>query len=311
MKTEIDNSKYPLVSVVTINYDHPEVTCAMLETLTKVTYPNIEIIVVDNASPNDDPSIIKERFPDIIFIQSKKNLGFPGGNDLGIRQSKGKYILLLNNDTEVTESFLEPLVDKMEYDDNIGIVSPKIKFYDPPQLIQYAGITPINLLTIRSKGIGFEEVDKGQYDKDTMQAYAHGAAMMVRREAIEKVGMMADIYFLYYEELDWCYRIRQAGYTIWYVHNSLIYHKESVSTGRLSPFRTYYINRSRWLYMRRHVKGFRLVLAVIYQLFAAFPKNSLFFILKGDFKSLKAYWRAFAWIIIHWNNKKIFENPKL
>jgi len=311
MKTEINTDEYPLVSVVTINFDHPEVTCAMLETLTKVTYPNIEIIVVDNASPNDDPSIIKERFPEIIFIQSEKNLGFPGGNDLGIRQSKGKYILLLNNDTEVTENFLEPLVKKMEEDDNIGVVSPKIKFFDPPQLIQYAGITPINLLTIRSSGIGFEEVDKGQYDKDTLQAYAHGAAMMVRRKAIEKVGMMADIYFLYYEELDWCYRIRQAGYSIWYVHNSLVFHKESVSTGRLSPFRTYYINRARWLYMRRHVKGFRLVLAVIYQLFAAFPKNSIVYIIKRDFKSLNSYWTAFTWIIKNWNNPKIFENPKL
>lgn len=73
----------------------------------------------------------------------------------------------------------------------------------------------------------------------------HGATMMVRKEAIEKVGMMADIYFLYYEELDWCYRIRQAGYKIWYIHNSLIFHKESVSTGRLSPFRTFYINRTK------------------------------------------------------------------
>lgn len=311
MKSSKNASTFPLVSIVSINYDHPEVTCAMLNSMRKISYPNIEIIVVDNASPNDDPAILKQNYPEIIFIQSQTNLGFPGGNDLGIRKAKGKYILLLNNDTEVTPEFLEPLVAKMENNPQIGIVSPKIKFFDPPQLLQYCGITPINLLTIRSKGIGFEEADNGQYDIDTEQAYAHGAAMMVRREAIEKVGMMADIYFLYYEELDWCYRIRQAGYKIWYIHNSLIYHKESVSTGRLSPFRTFYINRARLLYMRRHVKGLNLLFAVLYQIFAAFPKNSLIFILKRDFKSLQSYSKAFAWIIRNWFNPKINENPML
>ncbi len=307
----VTNSNLPLVSIVSINYDHPEVTCAMLESMRKVTYPNVEVIVVDNASPNDDPAIIKQKYPEIVFIQSEKNLGFPGGNDLGIRQASGKYIMLLNNDTEVVPGFLEPLVAKMENDPTIGIVSPKIKFFDPPQLLQYCGISPINLLTIRSKGIGFNEVDNGQYNIDTEQAYAHGAAMMLRREVIEKVGLMADIYFLYYEELDWCFRTRQTGYKIYYVHNSLIYHKESVSTGRFSPLKTYYINRSRWLYMRRHVTGFNLLLAVMYQTLVSIPKNTLVYFIKGDFKNFTAYYNALKWIIKNWFNKSIFENPTL
>ena len=305
------NSELPLISIVSLNYDHPEVTCEMLESLRNVSYKNIEIIIVDNASPNDDPKIIKERFPEITFIKSDKNLGFPGGNDLGIRVAKGKYILLLNNDTEVTPGFLEPLVAKMEQNSNIGIVSPKIKFFAPPQLLQYCGITPINLLTIRSKGIGYEEVDSGQYDCDTEQAYAHGAAMMVRKEAIEKAGMMADIYFLYYEELDWCYRIKQVGYSIWYVHNSLIFHKESISTGRFSPLKTYYINRSRLLYMRRHVKGFNLLIASLFQLLVAFPKNIFVYLIKNDIKNLKAYFKAIWWITKNWFNPQIHINPKL
>jgi len=305
------NNKMPLVSIVSINYDHPEVTCAMLESLRKITYPNIEVIIVDNASPNDDPSIIKQKYPEVIFIQSEKNLGFSGGNDLGIRQAKGKYIFLLNNDTEVTPEFIEPLVKKLESDDNIGIVSPKIKFFDPPQLLQYCGITPINLLTIRSKCIGLNEVDNGQYNYDTEQAYAHGAAMMLKREVLEKVGLMADIYFLYYEELDWCFRARQAGFKIFYVHNSLVYHKESVSTGRLSPLKTYYINRSRWLYMRRHVKNINLGIAIFFQLFVSIPKNTMVYLLKKDFKNLTAYHNALKWVIKNWFNKSIFENPTL
>ncbi len=308
----MNNSKdYPLVSIVSINYDHPEVTCAMLESMRKVTYPNFELIIVDNASPNDDPAIIKKNYPEIIFIQSEKNLGFPGGNDLGIREAKGKYILLLNNDTEVTPGFLEPLVAKMESDEQIGIVSPKLKFYHTPNMIQYAGVSPINLLTIRSNGIGFNKPDNGQFDTDTIQAYAHGAAMMVKREVIEKVGLMADIYFLYYEELDWCSRIRDSGYKIWYVHNSVVYHKESVSTGKLSPFRTFYMNRARLIYLRRHVKGLQLLMAVAFQIFASCPKNTLFYLIKGDFKNLQAYIKAFIWIFINWFNPKIHENPKL
>ena len=138
-----NNSNLPLVSIVSINYDHPEVTCAMLESMRKVTYPNVEVIVVDNASPNDNPAIIKQKYPEVVFIQSEKNLGFPGGNDLGIRQAKGKYIMLLNNDTEVVPGFLEPLVAKMENDPTIGIVSPKIKFFDSPQLLQYPLKAPL------------------------------------------------------------------------------------------------------------------------------------------------------------------------
>ena len=147
----------PLVSIVTVNYDHPDVTCALLGSLKHITYPNIEVIVVDNASPNDDPGIILKMYPDILFIQSKENLGFAGGNNLGIRKAKGKYILLLNNDTEVESEFLEPLVAKLESNSKIGAVSPKIKFFYQPDTIQFSGQAPINPYTFRSYGFGYAE----------------------------------------------------------------------------------------------------------------------------------------------------------
>ena len=145
--------EYPLVSFITVNYDHPEVTLDLLATLRQITYPNIEIIVVDNASPNDDPSILKSKYPEIIFIQSSVNLGFAGGNNLGIRRSRGKYLFFINNDTEVNPDFLEPLVSKCESDPKIGAVSPKIKFYSQPDTIQYCGQAPMNHYTMRSYGI--------------------------------------------------------------------------------------------------------------------------------------------------------------
>ncbi|MFA5727734.1 MAG: glycosyltransferase family 2 protein, partial [Saccharofermentanaceae bacterium] len=220
------------------------------ESLFKITYPNIEVFVIDNGSPDDTPRKIKEQFPQIIYIETGKNLGFAGANNLGISKAQGKYILLLNNDTIVTPGFLEPLVEKMESDPSIGAVSPKIRFFYSPDTIQYAGLTPINPFTIRSRAIGFRETDSGQYENDTITAYAHGAAMMTSLEIFKKVGLMSMAFFLYYEELDWGFRILKAGYKIYYGHNSLVFHKESISTGKQSPLKTYYINRSRLLYMR-------------------------------------------------------------
>ena len=142
MTPALEIMNYPLVSIITINFDHSEVTCQLLSSLRKITYPRVEIIVVDNASPNDDPSVIKMNFPEITFIQSPVNLGFAGGNNLGIRNSKGKYIMLLNNDTEVEPGFLEPLVKRLESNTQIGAVSPQIAFFHQPDLFQFAGSSP-------------------------------------------------------------------------------------------------------------------------------------------------------------------------
>lgn len=301
----------PLVSIVTINFDHPEVTCALLESLRHITYPNVEVIVVDNASPNDDPAIIPASFPEINFIQSNKNLGFAGGNNLGVRQAKGKYILFLNNDTEVDPGFIEPLVDKLESNPSIGGVSPRIKFFFQPDTIQFAGQAPINPYTMRSYGYGYGAKDTGQFDKDTPTSFVHGAAMMIPTEVIKKVGMMAEIYFLYYEELDWGARIRAAGYELWYVHDSLVMHKESMSTGKLTPFKTYYMNRARILYLRRNVHGFSFLISFLYQTFVSVPKNIITFFAKGQRGHGMAYVKAILW---HFKNlfiKDIHTNPVL
>ncbi|MCF8302738.1 MAG: glycosyltransferase family 2 protein [Bacteroidales bacterium] len=299
----------PLVSIVTVTYDHMDVTADMLRSLEKLTYPATEVIVVDNASPNEDPQVLKDQFPAVSLIKNKENVGFAGANNIGIQKANGKYVLLLNNDTEVEPEFLEPLVNKLEHNPDIGAVSPKIKFYHMPNRLQYAGLTHIHPYTIRSRGIGFNKVDKGQYEEDRLTAYAHGACMMVRVEVAKKLGLMSNAFFLYYEELDWGFRIRQAGYKIYYVHNSIIYHKESVSTGKLSPLKTYYLNRSRLLYMRRNVNGFQLFVSVLFQLFLSFPKNTMVYLFQRRIDLLKAYWHALGWHIKNIGNSEIHHSP--
>lgn len=303
--------RFPLVSIITVNYNQAEVTCALIESLNKITYPNFEIIVIDNASPTDDPSIIKKRYPNVIFIQNPINYGFAAGNNFGLMRARGDYVLLLNNDIEVAKDFMEPLIDKLQQNINIGAVSPKIRYYYQPDTIQYAGFTPMNFVTMRNFAIGHREVDKGQYNFDTETFYAHGAAMLVPMEVVKEVGLMSYIFFLYYEEADWCERIKKANYTIHFVHNSTVFHKESVSTGRLSDLKIYYLNRNRLVFMRRNVHGKQFYLGVLYQVFIAIPKNAFLWLLKGKLKLFYAYYRAIGWHLSHLFDQEIHENPKL
>ncbi|MGD1947123.1 MAG: glycosyltransferase family 2 protein [Croceivirga sp.] len=285
----------PLVTIITINYNESKVTLDMLASLEQLTYPNYEVIVVDNASPNESPEIIKEKYPHIHLIKSEKNLGFAGGNNLGVRAAKGEYLLFINNDTEVPARFIEPLVDTLENDVMIGMVSPKIKYHWDQELIQYAGYNPMNHWTIRNSAVGSMQKDDGHFDVPGETASVHGAAMMVPKRVVDEVGMMTEIYFLYYEEHDWAEMIKRAGYKIYYQPQSYILHKESLSTGKFSPLKTYYIARNRILFARRNFKPLQLVVSLLFQTFISIPKNALTFLLKREFEHLNAFWNAVTW----------------
>ena len=246
------------ISIITINYNGIKDTCELIETL-PLEYESIEVIVVDNASKEDEATVIEQKYPQVKVIRSKENLGFAGGNNLGIKAAHGKYLFFINNDTllrckkdDVRCKMFQPLIDKLESSPKIGMVSPKIKFSWEDNPIQFAGYTPLSRITMRNRAIGCGESDHGQYDTAHPTPYAHGAAMMVKREIIDKAGLMPVCYFLYYEELDWSMMIRRAGYDIWYEPAMTIYHKESQTTGQQSPLRTYYISRNRLLFVKRN-----------------------------------------------------------
>lgn len=289
----------PLVSVITINYNQAQVTCQMLASLRQVTYGPVEVIVVDNASPTEDPAVIARDFPEVTLIRSKVNLGFSGGNNLGIARARGKYLLFLNNDTEVAPGFLEPLVALFESHPEVGIASPKIIYYDTDNLIQYAGSRGINCWTGRSITIGQLEQDRGQHNTSGRTRLIDGAAMMIPMNVIQQVGPMPELYFLYYEELDWCQTIKRAGYAAHYVAGSTIYHKESVSVGKASVLKTYYLNRNRLLFIRRNFKGWPLITSGLIFLLLALPKAALGFALRRDWKHCQALWQGLRWHLHH------------
>ena len=274
------------LSIITINYNGLKDTCALIETIP--FNDQMEVIVVDNASKNDEVSEIQNRFPYVSIIKSDKNLGFAGGNNLGIKAAKGKYIFLVNNDTIFKEFKIQALINRLESSDDIGIVCPKIRFTWGSNQIQYAGYTPLSKITVRNQAIGFGEEDKGQYETAHPTPYAHGAAMLIKREALEKVGLMPECYFLYYEELDWSMMFTRAGYKIWYEPACTIYHKESQTTGQSSPLRTYYITRNRLLLVKRNYDVCYKYLAYIYLILLVIPRDIFKTGLKGQYGLLKA-----------------------
>ena len=274
------------LSIIIVNYNGLADTCALIDSIP--FNDEMEVIVVDNASKEDEASVIAQRYPQVKTIRSDKNLGFAGGNNVGVKAVKGQFIFLINNDTLFKDFNVDALIDRLESSPQIGIVCPKIRFAWGNNLIQFAGYTPLSKITVRNKSIGYGEEDHGQYNKAYLTPYAHGAAMLIKREAIKKVGLMPECYFLYFEELDWSMMFTKAGYQIWYEPACTIYHKESQSTGQNSPLRTYYIIRNRLLLVKRNWQGITKYLSYIYIIGIVTSRDILKYTLKGDFSLLKA-----------------------
>jgi GT2 family glycosyltransferase len=261
MYTHVERSKEnkmpPKVSLIMLTWNNYQDTKKCLESLRKITYPNCKIIVVDNGSTDKSGERLKKEFPQYRFIRNDSNLGFAEGNNVGIRHALKRgadYVLLLNNDTIVDPGFLEPLVEIAETDDQIGVAGPMNYFYDAPKVIQSIG-AGINLWKGSHSIIGIREVDKGQYNEPMEVDYVSGAALLVKRRMIEDIGLLDPDYFLYSEEVDWCYRAAKAGYKIMAVPESKIWHKVSSSTGGTkSPLSAYYMTRNRILFMRKHAR---------------------------------------------------------
>jgi len=293
------NREYDIdISIITVNYNGLKDTCELIDTITSSSM-SLEVIVVDNASRENEAEVIRQKYPQVKVIRSEKNLGFAGGNNLGIKEAKGEYLFFVNNDTVFKKFNPEVLVERMRRDPKVGVVCPKIRFAWGNNPIQFTGYTPLSKITVRNQSIGFGEEDNGQYDTPHSTPYAHGAAMMVRREAIDKAGMMPENYFLYYEELDWSMMIRRAGYDIWYDPACTIYHKESQSTGQDSPLRTFYITRNRLMLVKRNYPSPSKYAAYAYLLCLVVPRDCIKALLrrrtdllKATLKGVKAFFKT-------------------
>jgi len=289
----------PLISIITVNYNQAAVTCALLDSIRRQAYAEVEVIVVDNASRENPQRMLLANYPEIKYLRSERNLGFAGGNNLALREATGAYLFFINNDAELTTDCLTQLVALLRDTPGSGMVSPLICYYPAEgqvqPIVQYAGMTPVHPVTARNQTIGQGEIANGRFKNAQPTAYAHGAAMMVPREVLEKVGPMAEEFFLYYEELDWCERIRRDGYSIWVEPRARVYHKESLTVQTLGALKTYYLQRNRIYFMRRNYGDWRLWLFYAYLWAVIVPKSTILLVLKGEWANLRAFWQAVGW----------------
>lgn len=278
--------KKPLISIITVNFHQPEVTSELLNSIRELSYPNIETIIIDNDQSGDDTALYSKHLEGVRVINSKTNLGFAGANNVGIEASKGDYIFLLNNDTEISDGTIEQLLWCFD-SPSVGAVSPVLRYHSHPEMIQYAGFTEINPLTGRNITI-----NEAQSTEVSKTPYFHGAAVMIPKWVIEQCGLMPEDYFLYYEELDWSRIFREKGFEIKVCHTTSILHKESITTGKNSPLKTYYQTRNRLFFMNKHLRPFKKLVFNLFFHMVSLPVNTLRYAINGQKAHLKALFRA-------------------
>ena len=295
---------YPKVSIIILNWNGLEDTVECLESLKKVTYPNYEVIVVDNASEGNDVQVLREKFGDYIqLIQNDRNYGCAEGYNTGIRfilkKSKSKYIMTMNNDVIVAPDFLDELVRVAEGDEQIGIVGPKIYYYD------YKGRNNVILdaggeirkwsLKIHHR-IGENDDDLLKYQKVKSVDWVTGAVLMFKSYLVEKVGLWNNWYFIGYEDIEFCLKVKKHGFKVVYVPTSRAWHKVAVSLKRAGMTHP---NLSNYYYMIRqcfplYVYIYHLLLLPVVLLRWAF----LYTIRDRDIYSLRRFLSSFAEFVI-------------
>ncbi len=245
----------PKVSIVLVNYNGFEDTKDCLKSLLNIYYNNFEVIVVDNGSAkcssDDTLSFIKENS---VYIESGKNLGFSGGNNIGIHYAMehgADYILLLNNDTEVEPDFLQIMVETAESENNVGIVGGKIRFFKHPDRLWFGG-GHFNLDTGEIAHERYNEIDKIAEPRVRDISFMTGCLMLIPAEVIRNVGCLEEKYFLYAEDTDYCCRILKSGLRIIFCEDAVIYHKVNASTGKSTGLMTYYLVRNNLMVIKAY-----------------------------------------------------------
>ncbi len=255
-------SLQPLISIIIPNWNGKGHLDNCISSLLSQTYKNYEIILVDNGSSDGSVEYVKAQYPSVKIIENSHNLGFAQGTNVGIRASKGDYIVTLNNDTKADSRFLEELAKAAEIKDDIGMCAPKVRFFHNPEVIDSTGI----LIHFDGSGLnrGFKEIDTGQYDEIVEVFGASAGAALYKKKMLDEIGLFDDDFFAYYEDLDLAWRARLAGWRSIYVPSALVYHVHSATGVSYSPFKSFHIQRNRFFVV---MKNFPIKMALIAILF--------------------------------------------
>ena len=247
----------PRVCIIVLTWKNYDLTRDCLLSLRQIDYANTEIVLVDNGSGDGSAERLAAEFPEVRLIKNEKNLGFPGGNNVAIRDGMVRnpdYFLLLNNDTLVAPDFLSKLVCVAESDEKIGAVNPKILYFEPNDRIWFAGGS-YKPWWSTGKVRGENRRDVGKYNETREISFATGCAFLIKAGVVRKIGLLDEIFFLGFEDLDWTLRAKEAGFLSFYVGSSVIWHKSSYDTKKNlgKPIRDFYRTRNSLLLARKHV----------------------------------------------------------
>jgi GT2 family glycosyltransferase len=288
--------KVPLVYVIIVNFNGLEYTRRCLESLKRVKYPNFKTVVIDNGSERLESEILKELFPDLIgTIRLKNNIGFAGGNNVGISyafKEGADYFFLLNNDTVVSPDVLKELIVFANKDPKIGIVGPKVFVLlngKRTNLVQSFG-AKVNLYLGETPLIG-GQVDQGQFEEPLSVDYVSGCAMLVKRDVIGDLGFLDPRYFMYVEEVDYCLRAKRRGFQTWTVPKARIWHKGEASATDLQ--RLHHRISSLIIFERIHAPKLGLITFILYFLFVKTPILSARLFLKKPLDTIVTLIKAF------------------
>ncbi|MBU1289930.1 glycosyltransferase family 2 protein [Patescibacteria group bacterium] len=224
---------YPKVSIIIVTWNGIRHVSDCLESVLKSTYPNYEIIVVDNGSKDGTPELISKKFPEVRLIKKEKNLGFTGGNNEGIKQAEGEILFLLNDDTKIHSKLIEVLVGELESSPEMGIVGPKIYFMDKPNEIWFAG-GKIDWAKSDSFHLGRGLTDKELIGDSKKEVdFITGCSLMIKKEVVDKIGLLDDVFFAFYEDADWCQKAKKAGYQVLYIPFGGVWHIKSATASHV------------------------------------------------------------------------------
>ena len=240
----------PKVILVVLNWNKPDDTVECLESCRQIDYDNFEVVIVDNHSADGSAAIFKKQFPDVYLIENPENIGYAGGNNVGIRwamERKADYIFLLNNDIVLDRAVLRELVGFAESRPEAGMLAPKVMYYDDRAVVNSMG-TSMDWLRLRPKLGECNRQDRGQYAKPVRKDILVGCSLLLRRGTVERIGVIDEKFFIFHEAADWCLRNLKSGSENWTVPSAVIYHKASKTMREVSALTLYYSTRN-FLYM--------------------------------------------------------------
>lgn len=289
--------KLPLVSAIVPTFNLKDIFMECLESIVKQDYPNLEIIVIDNGE-DGAYKLAQKKYPKITVKKSSENLGSTGGMNAGLKLAKGDFIWFIDHDNILNPDMLSIMVELAQSKKNIGVVTPKILYFKPRNTIWSAG-TSVSMIT----GINYsrEGKDVGQYET-VEEVEIAPANFLVKRELINKVGFYDDVYWVSYEDADWCARVRKSGYKIIYTPHAICYHKipflDKLTSKRRWLGRAYLTARNKIIFMRKCSPYFLLFVLLYPVWFCLYTYQAIKY---RDFSALKNFYRGmfdgFKWAI--------------